>query len=242
MADYQLWFLGHQWSSTTHALCECLHIDSNMGAPEQADHTTLPTDVDIDKVIDELEELEQKVSDDHERDEVRRVKTMLDYVPGTQVIHKYTTRDMGEAFIGGLVFSLPLLVEDGVFDIAEWFTQYTVGQVPLFLVANLLFIVVIAAGLLYAVDIREVRITNPFLGFIPRRLVGVLAISGVCAFGMMFLWGRLHEGDPSTLEAVSRGTVIWASAVLGAVLADILPGESKGSDIRQRQSGLEEGT
>lgn len=188
-------------------------------------------DIHIDQVLEELDALETKVSDDNERAEVQRVRSMLEYVPGTRTIHKYTSRDMGEAFVGGLVFSLPLLVEDGVFDIAEWFASVTVASIPVFFVLNIVFIVVVAAGLLYAVDIREVKITKPILGIFPRRLVGVLSISFICAFGMMFLWGRLHEGDPTTLEALSRATVIWASAALGAVLADILPGESKGEDI-----------
>lgn len=193
------------------------------------------TDVHVDQVLKELEQLERTVSEDHEREEVQRVRDMLEYVPGTRIIHKYTSRDIGEAFIGGLVFSLPLLVEDGVFDIAEWFVEYTIGPIPLFLTINLVFIVAVVTGLLYAIDFREVRIVNPILGFIPRRLVGILMISALCAFGMMFLWGRLHEGDPTTLESVARGTIIWTSAGLGAVLADILPGESKGEDITQRR-------
>lgn len=203
-------------------------------------------DVDIDHVLDQLDILESEVSDEHEREQVQQVRSMLEYVPGTSVINKYTSRDMGEAFVGGLVFSLPLLVEDGVFDIADWFAAHTVASVPIYLVLNVLFVIIVTAGLLYAVDIREVQITEPILGFLPRRLVGVLGISFACAFGMMFLWGRLHEGDPTTTEALGRTTVIWASAAIGAVLADILPGESKGEDINliiedigQRKQGPE---
>lgn len=194
-------------------------------------HLERSKDVDIEHVLDRLAELEDIVSDDHERDEVQQVRSLLEHVPGTSTIHKYTSRDMGESFIGGLVFSLPLLVEDGVFDIASWFTEHTLGPVPIFLAANIAFVFILAAGLLYAVDIREVRVTKPLLGFIPRRLIGVLVISFVCAAGMMFMWGRLHEGDPSTTESFARATVIWASAALGAVLGDILPGESKGEDV-----------
>lgn len=188
-------------------------------------------DVDIDQVLSQLDILESEVSDEYEREQVQQVRSMLEYVPGTTVINKYTSRDMGEAFVGGLVFSVPLLVEDGVFDIAEWFTSQNVGPVPILLVLNILFVCVIAAGLLYAVDFREVQISEPILGIVPRRLVGVLGISLLCTVGMMLFWGRLHAGDPTTLEALSRISIIWAAAVLGAVLADILPGESKGEDI-----------
>ena len=188
-------------------------------------------DIDVSEVIEQLESLESAVSHADERAEVRRVRRMLERVPGNKQISKYTPRDMGEAFIGGLVFSLPLLVEDGVFEIAEWFAATTVGPIPIYFVLNVMMIVTITAGLLYVVDFREVKVHKPFLGFVPRRLLGVLVISFGCAFGMMLLWGRLHEGDPTTLESVGRATVIWASAALGAVLADILPGESKGEDI-----------
>ncbi len=187
--------------------------------------------IHIDEVLTQLDVLEETVSDDRERAEVQRVRSMLQYVPGTSTINKYTSRDMGEAFVGGLVFSLPLLVEDGVFDIAAWFVTHTVGPIPIFFVANLVFVLLVTTGLLYAVDFREVVISEPIFGILPRRLVGVLVISFTCAAGMMFLWGRLHEGDPTTLESLSRATIIWASAALGAVLADILPGESKGEDI-----------
>lgn len=191
------------------------------------------SDIDIEQVLDHLDAIEHPLTAEEAHDEFRRVRQMLDYVPGTTTIHKYTGRDLGEAFIGGLVFSLPLLVEDGVFDIAEWFVNVTLWSIPIFFVLNVAFVVVVAAGLLYAVDIREVTIPDPVLGFIPRRLIGILAISFLCASGMMLLWGRLHEGDPTVLESIARATVIWASATIGAVLADILPGESKGEDLRR---------
>ena len=190
-------------------------------------------DIDVDHVLAELDVLESQMVDTEKREKVRRVRRLVERVPGSNQIEKYTTRDMGEAFIGGLVFSLPLLVEDGVFEIAEWFAAYTVGPIPIFFTINIVLIIGITAGLLYAIDFREVQISNPILGFIPRRLIGILAISFICAAGMMYLWGRLHEGDPTTLESLGRATVIWASAALGAVLADILPGESKGEDISE---------
>jgi uncharacterized membrane protein len=151
-----------------------------------------------------------------------------DVVP--DYIHRHT-RDVGEAIAGSIVFALPLLVEGGVFEIAEWFATTAVGGVPVLLVANLVFTVVLTHGLLYAVDIRTVRITEPILGFVPRRLVGVLAAALGVAAGTMLAWGRLHEGDPTTVERVGRVSVVWTAAVLGAVLADILPGESEGRDL-----------
>lgn len=187
--------------------------------------------VDIDDIFVQLERLEATVTSEEEQREVERTRQMLERVPGSDHIRKYTTRDIGEAVVGGIVFALPLLVEDGVFEIAEWFLEITLGPVPVFLLMNVLFVVVLTTGLLYAIDFRTVRITNPLFGLVPRRLVGVLAVSLLVAAGTMLMWGRLHAEDPTAVEQASRITVIWAAAALGAVLADILPGESQGADI-----------
>lgn len=165
------------------------------------------------------------------RSKKRRRKKLLDRLPASErIIRKFTGRDVAEAFIGGVLFSLPLLVEDGVFEIAEWFAAYTVGPVPVFLTLNILLIVGLVTGLLYYTDIRDIQVRLLF-GFVPKRLVGILTISFIVAAGSMFLWGRLHEEDPTTLERMGRIAVIWAPAALGATLADILPGESKGADL-----------
>lgn len=187
----------------------------------------------LESVIDRLVELEDVVDDPEERREVRRTRRMLERIPGGNRIHKYTTKDIAEGFVGGIIFSLPLLVEDGVFEIAEWFVEISLGPVPLFLYTNILFTGVMVTGLLYFTDIREVRVTNPILGFIPRRLVGVLAISFIVAGGLMFMWGRLHADYPSTVEVFARISVIWTAAAFGATLGDILPGESTGEDISE---------
>lgn len=187
--------------------------------------------VDITDVLEELVQLEESLQHEPEAQDIRKMRRMLERVPGPQYIKKYTTRDIAEGFVGGIIFSLPLLVEDGVFEIAEWFTTVTIGPIPVFLLLNMVFVVGIVAGLLYFTDIREIKISRPIFGFIPRRLVGVLLISFIVAASTMLLWGRLHEEDPSQLEAFGRITVIWAAAALGATLGDILPGESKGHDI-----------
>lgn len=189
------------------------------------------TDPKIDAVLQQLNELEEVVDDAEERRHVDETRALLYRLPGGERIQKFTGRDMGEAFIGSLVFAVPLLVEDGVFDIAAWFAAVTLGSVPILLALNVVFVVGITAGLLYAVDIREVEIHNPFVGVVPRRLVGVLLISLGCTVGMMLMWGRLHAGDPTPVEALGRTTIVWAAAALGAVLGDILPGESKGEDL-----------
>lgn len=187
--------------------------------------------IDVGDILDQLEELEGSITTTKGREELRHTKRMLKHLPGTDYISKYTGRDMGEAFVGSIIFALPLMVEDGVFVIADYFLESTVAGVPVFLLANSLFIIALTTGLLYAVDFREVRITNPILGVVPRRLAGVLGISFLTAAGLMVMWGRMFEGGPTTVEMVARTTVVWAAASMGASLGDILPGESKGTDL-----------
>lgn len=191
-----------------------------------------PDDVDVEDVFDQLAELEETMRTSEQRAELRQTRRMLEQLPGGEQISKYTSRDMGEAFVGSIIFALPLLVEDGVFVIADHFLDVLVAGIPVALVANAVFVVGLTAGLIYGVDVREVRITDPILGVLPRRLVGVLLVSFLTSAALMFLWGRLFLDDPTQFEAVARVTVVWAAAALGASLGDILPGESKGYDLR----------
>ncbi len=188
-------------------------------------------DHDRDELIRELEELERTVDEPHEQAHVRETISLARRLPGSKRISKYTTRDVAETFVGGVLFSLPLLVEGGVFEIARHFATYRVGGIPLFFLANIIFIITMTIGLIYGADIREVTPERLLFGIIPRRLLGVLLTSLIVATMMMLLWGRLFEGDPTTLEAAARVSVIWAAAAFGGSLGDILPGESRGHDI-----------
>ena len=202
-----------------------------MSREEQNENDT-PAEYELRDVFEQLNELEETVTSSEERREVRRTRRMLERVPGAISIRKYTSRDIAEGFVGGIIFSLPLLVEDGVFEIAEWFVDVTVAQIPVFLVVNVLFIVGLTAGLLYFTDIRNVQMRLIF-GVVPKRLTAVLLISFLVAAGTMLMWGRLHEEDPTAYEQFARVTVIWAAAALGATLGDILPGESHGTDLAE---------
>lgn len=206
------------------------------------DDSSVDTDKssELQDIFDQLDDLEDSVSSSDERQDVRQVRRTFERLPGTKRIKKYTTRDIAEGFVGGIIFALPLLVEDGVFDIAGWFTEVLVGPVPILLLINILFIVTLTTGLLYFTDIRSVQVRLLF-GFIPKRLTGVLLISLLVAAGTMLLWGRLHDGSPTTFEQFARITVIWAAAALGAALGDILPGESQGQDLATMISEIGDG-
>ncbi|MFW5973983.1 MAG: DUF2391 family protein [Natrialbaceae archaeon] len=194
-----------------------------------------PSVAEVEDIISHLAELEAGITDEDHREELAEAREMLRQLPGSarleERITKYTSRDIGEAAVGAIIFAVPLLVEDGVFVIADHLLDGSVAGLPVFLLAHVAFVVGLTAGILYAVDFREVHISNPIFGLVPRRLVGVLSVSFLVALALMFLWGRLFIDDPSRLGVLARVTVIWAVAALGASLGDILPGESKGTDL-----------
>jgi uncharacterized membrane protein len=188
------------------------------------DRRTETAEADIDDVLRKLEDLRDTVDDEDERDEVRTAIAMVETLPFGKSIEKYTTRDIAQAFVGSIVFSMPFLVEDGVYEIARHFLDS-----PALLVANLVFVVVVASGLLYWSDIRDVRVHRPILGIVPRRLLGVVVVSFLTASLTMALWGRL---DSTTAPvALARISVVWTAASFGAALGDILPGHSAGEDV-----------
>jgi len=151
-------------------------------------------------------------------------------------IRKYTGRDIAEGFVGSIFFSIPFLVEDGVFDVAAYFLSFRVGGFPVYFVVNAGFVFGMVAMLVYWAGPKEVTVTRPILGFIPRRLVGISLISFLTAAAMMTMWGRV-EGWTDPVVAVARISVVWTVASFGAALGDILPGESSGDDIDLSELG-----
>ena len=194
-----------------------------------------PENPDINDLRSKLDALKETVDEPHEREKVQQTISLVERMPGSSAfttrITKFTSRDMAEAFVGAVLFSLPLLVEGGVFEIATWFVEATYAGVPVFLFLHVAFVLTMTAGLLYYADFREIEVTHPILGVIPRRYAGILTVSLVTATFMLLLWGRLHEEDPTALEQLGRITVVWAAAAFGAGVGDILPGESKGDDL-----------
>lgn len=182
-----------------------------------------------------LEELASTVDDRDERRAVRRALRLLEEFPEKAGgIRKCTRRDVAESFVGSILVSLPLLVEDGVFEIAV----YLLSDLRL-LALDLLFLLGTTIGLLYAADFRELTVTRPLFGVIPRRLVSVLVVSFLTAAFMMTLWGRLESwSDPG--GALSRVVVVWTVAAFGAALGDILPGESSAPDINDELDDIGE--
>lgn len=213
--------------------------------PETSDD--MPAETSIDHVLTQLEELEETVDTTEELKEVRDVQLAVERLPGgayfSERITRYTTRDVAEGFVGSILISLPLLVEDGVYDIADHFIAATVAGIPYWLVGNVVFLTVITWGLIYWAGFRDVNAGTKLLGFVPRRLVAVLVISLFTATLTMTLWGRV-EGWEDPAVAFARVSVVWTAAAFGAALGDILPGQSTGKELGEVpgdvSSGLED--
>lgn len=204
--------------------------------------TSRQKEASMDEVMQELDELQSTIETPEQHDEFYDVLDALERLPGghyvSNRIDRYTTRDVAEGFVGSILISLPLLVEDGVFDIANHFLSNTVAGVPVWLVANVGFVVLMTWGLLYWTDFRELHESNPIFGLVPRRLVGVLIISLITASMMMTMWGRATWDEPAV--AFARISVIWTAAAFGAVLGDILPGESSGTELEDVSEGIQD--
>ncbi|MCU4926562.1 TIGR02587 family membrane protein [Halobacteria archaeon AArc-dxtr1] len=177
---------------------------------------------DVDALLEQLDTLAETVDDPEERREVRKSMRLASRI-GTngvvsRVITEFTRKDKAEAFIGSVLVGLPLLVEDGVLDIGAFLADR-----PAFFLANAGLTVALVVGILYVADFRDVRVSRPYFGVVPRRPVWVLGIAVATAGAMMTLWGRVSWEEPWL--AVCQVSVIATGMAVGGSLGDILPGE-----------------
>ncbi|MFB6296162.1 MAG: hypothetical protein ABEH66_04885 [Halobacteriales archaeon] len=190
-----------------------------------------------------FDELESRAESEADREEIRRLRARARGAatdePFGERIRKYTTRDVAEAFVGSVIFSIPFLVEDGVFDVANYFLSVRVGAFPVFFVLNAAFVLVIVEVLVYRTGPQDVQVYRPLFGVVPRRLVGITVVSFLTAAALMTMWGRVG-GWTDPVVAVARVSAVWTVAAFGAALGDILPGESSGDDINDDLAELGE--
>ncbi|MFC6716309.1 DUF2391 family protein [Natrialbaceae archaeon GCM10025810] len=177
----------------------------------------------LEDVLSQLETLEETVDGASEQREVRKTMRLLHRLSHNRrmetVITRFTAKDKAEAFVGSVVVGIPMLVEDGVFEIGAYLASR-----PALFAANAVFAVSLVVGILYVADFREVQINNPYFGIVPRRPVWVVAIAFVTAAGPMTLWGRISWDDPWV--NVCQVSIVATAMAVGGSLGDILPGEN----------------
>lgn len=187
---------------------------------------------ELDDLFAELEALEDEVMDPEARErleeaieaaeevqaEVEVLQTNRRKATFGRIIRGFDRHDVAEAFLGALLFGIPMSVEGGTNEVGEFVAAH-----PVFLLLTVAATVVLVVSILYVAKFQEVRVTNPILGFIPRRLVGVLAIALGTATGLLTVWGRVDWAADPWL-ALSTVSVAFVPMAIGAALGDILPG------------------
>lgn len=176
---------------------------------------------DMGDVFDQLAELEKLVDDPKERAQVREAMETAseaqDDVVFGRVIWGFDRADLSEAVLGALLFGVPMAVEGGTNEAGEFLSQR-----PLLLAGTFGATVALVVGIIYVADIQDVRVRDPFLGVVPRRLAGVLGTASVMSVLLLTAWGRIDWADPTV--AFSTCIVALLPMAIGAALGDILPG------------------
>lgn len=172
-------------------------------------------------LFDELDELEDLVGSPEAKEQVRETMRVAMQASrgGTfgRVIKGFDRADLSEAMLGSLLFGIPMAVEGGTNEVGAFLATR-----PLFLLGTAAFAVAVVIGILYVADFQDVRIQNPILGVVPRRLVGVIGVAFLMSFVMMTGWGRVTWQTP--WAAVGDIVVAFVPMSIGAALGDILPG------------------
>lgn len=172
-------------------------------------------------VVDELAELEAMLDDEAAQEQVQEtMETARRARDGNvfgRIIHGFDRADLAEATVGAFIFGIPMFVEGGTQEVGGFLAGH-----PVWLVLTVSLGVGLTVGILYVADIQDVRVKDPILGVVPRRLIGVLGASMVAATVFMTIWGRVDWAFPWL--AICQIAVAFVPMSIGAALGDILPG------------------
>lgn len=176
---------------------------------------------DMGDLFDELEALEEVVDSPEELELVRGTMEMVMQVERRtfgRVISGFDRADAAESLLGSLLFGIPMAVEGGTGEVGAFVATH-----PVYFLVTLGSALLTVVGILYVADIQDVRVRNPILGLVPRKLLGVIIVAGLTAVAMMTVWGRVDwAADPWV--SVCDVTVAFFPMAIGSALGDLLPG------------------
>ncbi|WP_336021868.1 DUF2391 family protein [Halobellus salinisoli] len=177
---------------------------------------------DLERLLAEFDALAETVDSPKERERVRSARraavvAVADAPVFGRVIRGFDRADLAEAFLGCVLFGIPMFVEGGTNEVGQHLATH-----PISLVGTLVGTVGLVVGILYVADIQDVRVQDPLFGVVPRRLVAVLGVSFLTAAVVMTAWGRVGWGEP--VLALGDVVVAFVPMAIGAALGDILPG------------------
>jgi uncharacterized membrane protein len=171
-------------------------------------------------VVDGLTELKSQVDDPVAREQVKELMVQVaDLQPRGfgNVIVGFDRTDLAEATVGALLFGIPMFVESGTSEVGS-----LLARRPLALAGTLLASVALVHGIVYVADFQDVRVHDPLLGVVPRRMVGVLGTAVLTAVVVLTAWGRVDWSEPTL--AFATVVVAVVPMAIGAALGDLLPG------------------
>ncbi|WP_313691891.1 DUF2391 family protein [Halorarum halobium] len=175
----------------------------------------------VDDLLDQLETLEETVDEEEEvakvRDAMRTATKLSRPTVFGRIVHGFDRGDIAEALLGSIIFGVPMLVEGGTQEVGAHLATH-----PAYLVGTFVVTVAAVVGIVYVADFQDVRVDDPFLGVVPRRLVGVLGVALAVAVLGLTAWGRITWAEPM----VALGNVVAAllPMAVGGALGDLLPG------------------
>jgi len=176
-------------------------------------------DPDIDDVLDDLEALEDLVDAPAEREQVREAMRTARRANRPRVVGRirdaFDLRDAGEAAVGAFLFGVPMVVEGGTLEIG-----LAIADSPATMALTGVLGLTVVLGILHAARFEAVE-ADLIAGVVPRRLIGIIAISGGMAVGLMTLWRRVDWSDPEVAAAQCLVTAVVMA--VGASLGDVLP-------------------
>ncbi|WP_203229097.1 DUF2391 family protein [Halobellus captivus] len=177
---------------------------------------------DLQRLLAAFDALAETVDSPTERERVRSARraavvAAADAPVFGKVIRGFDRSDLAEAFLGCVLFGIPMFVEGGTNEVGQ-----VLATRPISLVGTALGTIGLVVGILYVADIQDVRVQDPFFGLIPRRLVGILGVSFLTALVVMTAWGRVEWSTP--VLALATIVVAFVPMSVGAALGDILPG------------------
>ena len=195
---------------------------------EGRDRAPAAADGSIEEMLERFDELAATVDSPEEAERVEAARAeAIEAVDAERVfgrvIRGFDRADAAETLLGAVVFGIPMAVEGGTLEVGAFLATHPVfhaGTVVfgVGIVVGVLFVV----GILYVADIQDVRIHEPLLGVVPRRLAGVLAIAALASLAVMTAWGRVDWATPGV--ALAQVTATAVPMAIGGALGDILPG------------------
>jgi uncharacterized membrane protein len=167
---------------------------------------------DVEDLVEDLEELEERAGSDEQRRVLRRTIRTLDRISGGRI---FGADDLAQQIVGGFVLSAPFVVTEEVWTLAGEMTWFHGGL-------TVLVVLLIGYGTLYGADHDRDPEREASVAGVPLRYLSLLFVSYLSVTILAVLFdapATFGSSTGTTLRAVSIGSIF---GVIGAATADSL--------------------